>query len=150
MAFKTDAGGKAFKCSDAKLQANASTWATKLSQLGKQSGVVRIVTYSLPDMQYVRVQLARRSKDILLIAHDKFENRAVEIKQEFPSIRVAVREKVHSKVLLIAPQTIIISSANFGDSGWHETSVSFHSKEAHDWYVDEVFDPLWQSCKEIP
>jgi hypothetical protein len=149
VAFKTDGGGIAFKCSDAKLQANASTWATKLSQLARQEGVVRIVTYSLPDMKYVRVQLGRRPKDILLIAHSQFTGRAIEIKRAFPSVRVAVHDQVHSKILLIAPETITISSANFGDSDWHETSVSFHSKEAHDWYVEKVFVPLWQSCQEV-
>jgi hypothetical protein len=149
MAFKTDSGGIAFKASDAKLQANASTWATKLSQLARQTGIVRIVTYSLPDMDYVRIQLGRRPRDILLIAHSKFESRARDIRREFPDIRVAVHDKVHSKVLLVAPQTIVISSANFGDSTWHETSVSFHSQEAHDWYVERVFQPLWDQCREI-
>ena len=116
MAFRTDCGGIAFKARDAKLQANASTWATKLSQLARQTGTVRIVTYSLPDMQYVRVQLGRRPRDILLVAHSKFEDRANDIRREYPDIRVAVHDDVHSKVLLIAPQTIVISSANFGDS----------------------------------
>jgi len=41
------------------------------------------------------------------------------------------------------------SSANFGDSDWHETSISVHSKEAHDWYVTDVFDPLWRSSHEV-
>jgi hypothetical protein len=83
------------------------------------------------------------------IAHSKFLNRATDIRREFPDIRVAVQDQVHSKVLLIAPQTIIVSSANFGDRDWHETSVSFHSKEAHDWYVEKVFEPLWERCHEV-
>jgi hypothetical protein len=45
--------------------------------------------------------------------------------------------------------TIIVSSANFGDSDWRETSVSFHSKEAHDWYVKNGFGPLWERCQEV-
>jgi len=149
MAFKTDGGGVAFKCTDAKLQTKASTWATRLSHLGREKGVVRIITYSLPDINYVQVQLGRRPRDILLIAHSEFRNRALRIKLKFPAIRIAVNAQVHSKVLLIAPHTITISSANFGDSTWHETSVSFHSKKAHDWYASEVFDPLWQSSQEV-
>jgi phosphatidylserine/phosphatidylglycerophosphate/cardiolipin synthase-like enzyme len=148
MAFRTDAGGFAFKCSDCKLQTGASTWATKLSQLHRQTGTVRIVTYSLPAMDYVRTQLGRRPRDIFLIAHEKFTDRAVEIRREFPHIRVAVHPKVHSKVLLVAPRTIIISSANFGSSGWHETSLSLHSAEAHDDYVG-VFARLWNASREI-
>lgn len=149
MAFRTDAGGIAFACRDVKLQSNASTWATKLSQLSRQTGVVRIMTYSLPTMAYVCTQPGRRSQDICVIAHAKFLARAQEITHLFPAIRVAVHDAVHSKVLLIAPQTVIISSANFGTSHWHETSVSFHAKDAHDWYVDKVFDPLWDAYKEV-
>ena len=149
MAFKTDGGGYAFRAADAKLQANASTWATKLSQLARQKGTVRIVTYSLPDMAYVREQLGRRPTDIRLIAHSKFLDRAVAIRSEFPGIRVAVHDEVHSKVLLISPQTVVVSSANFGSSSWHETSVSFHNSGAHDWYASEVFERLWASSQEV-
>ena len=60
MAFKTDNGGFAFKCDDAKLCTGASTWATRLSQLSRMKGAVRIITYSLPKMDYVRKQLRRR------------------------------------------------------------------------------------------
>ena len=60
-----------------------------------------------------------------------------------------MQDQVPSKVLLIAPQTVIVSSANFGDSDWHETSVSFYSTEAHDWYVEKVFAPLWEQCQEV-
>jgi len=100
-------------------------------------------------MNYVRVQLGRRPRNILLIAHSKFLDRAKDIKKEFPDIRVAVYDEVHSKVLLISPNTIAISSANFGNSDWHETSVSFHSREVHDWYVEKVFNPLWSHSREV-
>lgn len=147
--YKTDAGGFAFRCNDIKLMTNASTWATRLSQLARQNGIVRIITYSLPDMPYVRTQLGRRPYDILLIAHSKFVAKARDIKESFARIRVALCEDVHSKVLLIAPKTIYISSANFGASHWHETTIGFHSKDAHDWYVENVFTVLWSESQEV-
>jgi hypothetical protein len=101
-------------------------------------------------MDYVRTQLGRRPENILIIAHSKFTDRARAIKSEFPLIRVATKDDVHSKVLMIAPGTVVVSSANFGSSHWHETSLSVHSKEAHDWYVDNVFSKLWDQCTEIP
>ena len=149
MAFATDGGGIAFRAADAKLQANASTWATRLSQLARQTGIVRIITYSLPSMPYVRVQLGRRPTDVWLICHSKFECRAIDVRREFPGIRVAVHDEVHSKVLLVAPHTVVVSSANFGDSTWHETSLSVHSVDAHDWYVAHVFQPLWNQSREV-
>lgn len=141
MVFKTDVWGIAFKCNDAKLQIN--TWGNRLSQIGRQSGSIYIITYSLPDLDYVRRQLGRRPYDISIIAHEKFMDRAKEIKREFPRIEIAISEKVHSKVVLIEPKTIIVSSANFGSSRWHETTVSFHSNEAYDWYVKNAFFPIF-------
>jgi hypothetical protein len=149
MAYKTDNHGFAFKCGDIKITGATSSWGMKLSQLYKQEGIVRIITYSLPDLAYVKKQFERRPQDIFLIAHTKFQGRAQQIKRHLPSIHIAVHREVHSKVLLIEPQTVYISSANFGDSKWHETSIGLHSQEAHDWYVTNQFTPLWDTCCEV-
>jgi phosphatidylserine/phosphatidylglycerophosphate/cardiolipin synthase-like enzyme len=149
MGFQTDAGGLAFACGDIKLFTALVTWATRLSQLPRQAGTVRIITYSLPRLEYVKTQLARRPHDLYLVVHDKFAALAAAIKAQFPRVRVAVHPRVHSKVLLIAPQTLWISGANFGDNDWHETTIGLHSQPAHDWYVSHMFDPLWQSAREL-
>lgn len=44
MAFSDDNGGFAFACSDAKMSIGASTWATRLSQLGSATGEILILT----------------------------------------------------------------------------------------------------------
>ena len=152
MSFKTDAGGFAFKCGDIKLQGGSSSWASRLSQLGKMKGCVRILTYSLPDLESIRGVLSKRPKDIFIIANPKaanVESRAEAIKEEFPNIRIALNEETHSKVFLIAPDSLMVSSANFGKSGWHETTVSFHQKEAHDHYIENDFEPLWNMSEEV-
>lgn len=149
MAYKTDNGGFAFKSSDAKLSCGASTWATKLSQLNRFGGIVRILTYSLPDIEYVKTQFNRRPHDIFLICHSKFIDRATEIKRTFPLIRIATNPKMHSKVLLIEPHTIYISSANFGSSKWIETAIGVHSVAAHNWYAEHCFSHLWNTSTEV-
>src|SRR5205085_888197 len=99
----------------------------------------------LPNIDFVRTQLSRR-ENILLIANAKFERQARELKLEFPGVRVRVASDAHSKVLLVEPQTLWISSANFGDSGWHDTTIGLHSPQAHDWYVANMFNPLWDAA----
>uniref|UniRef100_UPI00140549D0 hypothetical protein n=1 Tax=unclassified Variovorax TaxID=663243 RepID=UPI00140549D0 len=42
MNFSTDGGGFAFSCDDLKLSIDASTWATRLSQLGRMTGNIYI------------------------------------------------------------------------------------------------------------
>ena len=149
MAFRTDNGGYAFKSSDLKLTTISSTWGTRLSQLSRQVGIVRIITYSLPNREYAKKQLGRRPTDIFIIAHEKFEKQAREIKTCFPKVRIAVASDIHSKILLIEPKTIWISSANFGDSGWQETTIGIRSEEALNWYVKQIYEPLWNHCREI-
>lgn len=150
MAYRTDNGGLAFKCTDIKLMSLSSTWGTRLSKLSLQTGAVRIITYSLPDMDYVVTQLGRRPRNIFIVAHSKFIGRAQQIKKRFPDIELALKDNVHSKVLLIQPSTIYISSANFGDRGWHESTIGLHSVEAHDWYLNSMFQPLWDTSTKLP
>lgn len=149
MPFKTDAGGFSFKCSDIKISGAASTWATRISQLAKLPGLMRIITYSIPSIDYAKTQIARRPNGILLIVNAKFEPAARVLKHEFPEVAIRLSARAHSKVLLVEPHTIWISSANFGDSGWHETTIGLHSKDAHDWYVAEMFNPLWTNAQEV-
>jgi len=149
MGWKDDGHGKLFKTNEAKLYGPSHTWAMKLSQLNRQSGIVRIITYSLPDLDYTVNLLGKRPNDIFLICHSKFSDKANLLVSALPGIKVAVRNDIHTKILLLEPSTIYITSANFGQSGWHETTMGVRSTEAHAWYVANVFNPLWDSSKTI-
>jgi hypothetical protein len=100
-------------------------------------------------LDYVKTQLGRRPYDIAIIAHAKFAKKAMVIKRIFPQVRLTLNECVHSKILLIDPQTVWVSSANFGSSKWHETSAGFHSKEAYTHYFNNSFMPLWELSHEV-
>lgn len=149
MSFQTDAFGLAVKCNDIKIYSSGSTWAMKISQLASQTGTVRIITYSLPDLDYVKEQISRRPFDMFIICNKKFEGRMMDIQNEFPMVRTAVHPECHSKVFLIEPETLHLSSQNFGHSGWHESAIGLHSKAAHDWYVANVFLPLWNESEHL-
>lgn len=148
MTYKTDSGGFAFKCNDIKVFTGSSSWATRISSISRHNEPVRIITYSIPDISYVREQLQRRPDNIYFIANEKFINKVDVLQSDFRDICFAVHKEVHSKILLIAPRTVYISSANFGRSKWHESCIGLHSKEAHDWYVNHIFEPLWDVSTE--
>ena len=59
MAFKTDCGGIALMV-DAKLSYKATTWHTRLNQIGKHDNEVIIVTYSLCHFDYISKILSKR------------------------------------------------------------------------------------------
>ena len=148
MGYCTDSGGDAVKCNDIKIFSSKSTWATKLSQIGKIKGVVTITTYSLPDISYARRILNKKSKNVYLIAHLKFHKKAMELKEEYPNLRIALNNEIHAKTITIEPITTYFTSANFGKSTWYESSIGLHSKEVHD-ITQQRFKYLWHASDEI-
>lgn len=150
MSWANDAHGLVFKSSEIKLYRNGGhTWKMKLSQIGKQTGSVYIITYSLPEIEYVQDCIAKRPSDIHIVCHSKFMERATTIKRLYPNVSVYLNAEVHSKVCLIAPSTVYIGSANFGVSHWHETIVGIRSKEALDWYLENSFFPLLNESEKL-
>lgn len=148
MGWRDDAHGLRLRASEVKLFTPSHTWGMKLSQLAKQAGVVRILTYSLPGLPYLEMQFDRRPRDIQVLCHGKFLDRARQIKARYPEIAVAVHDRTHAKMLLIEPVTVYVGSANFGDSGWAEVCVGIRSAEAHAWYAAE-FGRIWAQARVV-
>lgn len=135
MSFKTDNSGCALRIEDAKINFGYSfSWLDWLSELEHISGNVYIMTYSLPDMHYIQYILAKRPHDIFIIAHSKFLERAVKIKETYPDIHIALCDYTHAKVVLTEPNTVWLSSANFGRSNWLENTIGIHSQKAFEYY----------------
>ena len=150
MGIKTDRHGLVFKPNEVKMYYNGEhTWAMKLSQLHRQKGKVRIITYSLPSIAYIIRLLGKRPRNIRIICHSKFKAEAIQIIKKYPLIKIAMCDEVHSKVCLIEPSTVYIGSANFGVSGWHETEIPVRSKTAHDDYIKKSFNKLWLNCTKL-
>lgn len=147
--WQNDAQGLVFKSSELKLFLTSHTYGMKLSQLWKQSGVVRIMSYSLPDIDYVRTQVGRRPYNIMLLGHSKFYGKAIALRCAFPDIDIRLTDTMHSKVLAIEPRTLYIGSANFGNSGWHETMIGVRSEDAHDYFVSEIWDCAWSGAVSV-
>lgn len=143
MTFSTDHGGVAFSCDDAKLSIGASTWNTKLSQLGSMRGKVYIVTAGLVDLNYLSRIIGKRPSDIFIVAHSDARVEAEALKALFPNVSVALHPRNNAKVVLIAPSTVWISSADFGKSESFEAGIGLHSTVAFTSMVENVFAKLW-------
>jgi len=148
MSWKNDNHGLVVYGQEVKLYSGSHTWAMKLSQLASQTGIVRICTYSLPDINYVQGLFHKRPYDIEMICHSKFAERALQIKNLFPLIRIGTHDEIHAKVCLISPATVYIGSANFGHSNWHEVNIGIRSPKAHDHYV-KIWDYLMSQSQEV-
>lgn len=147
--WENDMHGLVFKSSEIKLYRPSHSYGMKISQIHRQSGIMRILTYSLPLIEYVERQIGRRPFGIEIICHQKFVDRAKRIKRTFPRVDVAVLDTMHSKVIAIEPKTLYIGSENFGDSGWFETCIGIRSKEAHDYFVANIFDKAWEIARIV-
>jgi hypothetical protein len=148
VSWRTDVHGQVFACDELKLFKPSHSWGMKLSQLGRQSGPVHILTYSFPDVGYIEDQFGRRPCDVWLVGHERFRAQATQLKRAHPQLRIATLRDMHSKVVLIAPATAYIGSSNFGRSTWHETTIGIRSSQAHDWLLRQ-FVVLWQRADEV-
>lgn len=149
MAFKTDGGGLAFSADDAKLACKAATWATHLTQLGKMKGQMWVMTRNLPDVDYISEIIGKRPWDISILAHtDAFEN-ALLLRARFPRVQFALHPRNNAKMVLVAPKTVWLSSADFGKSTDVESGLGLHSTEAFDTAFSEIFLKAWNEARAI-
>lgn len=149
MSFNADSGGFPFSCEDAKFSICASTWNTKLSQIGKITGAIRIMTHGLPNTSYIAKILVKRPKNIFIIANADAESDARLLKLEFPNVRIALHARMNAKVVLVEPGTIWLSSSDFGETKLIESAVGFHSIDLHKRAVEQLFDNEWQKSIEL-
>lgn len=123
MTFSDDSCGFRFACADAKMSIGASTWASRLSQLGKASEEIPILTHSLSDIDYITNILDKRPIDIWILAHVSAEREARVMKAKLPRLGIALRREIGAKAVLVAPETVWISSSDFGKAGKLESAV---------------------------
>ena len=149
MAFKDDNGGFAFQCDDAKFSICASTWNTRLSQIGKISGAICIITNRLPNVEYISRILSKRPRDIFIIAHNDARPEAMELKQRFPDVRIALHANINAKAVFVAPETVWLSSADFGETKMIESAAGFHSATLYNRSIESLFNREWQNAQEL-
>lgn len=154
MVWNNDSYGKVLKSNDIseiKLYKPSHSWNMKLSQLARQRAKLIILTYSTNDSEYDAVQkiFQKRPRNILFICHSKFERSARNIAAQFPEIEVYIHDKLHTKLVAYAPDTVYIGSDNFLDSSWHDCTVGIRSKKAYNWCVREIVEPILNNAKLI-
>lgn len=135
--MKTDNGGLATTARVKVSLGKGSTWATRLSQIGKSSGEIIICTYSLPNLDYMSQILDKRS-DITIVCHKKFQEKASILQQKYPRLNIILKSDIHAKMVLIQPETVILSSANFGSSGWLEHTITVKSESVYSYYYNRL------------
>lgn len=113
-----------------------------MNQFEKTKGVVTIVTYSLPSIEEIKEILTKRTEGVTIIANSRFEKKAKQINQMYPELKIILRPDIHAKMLLVAPEIVWLSSANFGNSGWYEQWVGMHSRKAYKHCLKELNEYL--------
>ncbi|MCC4610525.1 hypothetical protein LL963_00170 [Xanthomonas campestris pv. esculenti] len=149
MAFGDDNGGFAFACDDAKMSICASTWNTRLSQIGRVTGPIFVMTGLLPDTTYISQIIGKRPSNIFIIANSAAQVSAQSLKHSFPNIRIVLHPKNNAKVVLVAPDTVWVSSSDFGKSDQIESAVGMHSEALYNRTLDALFNKVWTESQEI-
>ncbi len=149
MAFSDDNGGFVFSCEDAKFSICASTWNTRLSQISKIAGTIRVMTNRLPNQDYISRIISKRPHNIFIIASCGAREEAQIIKDSFPNVRIALHPEMNAKVVFVEPETVWVSSSDFGETKLIESAVGFHSVEVHDRAIEKLFNIEWKKSVEL-
>jgi hypothetical protein len=86
--------------------------------------------------------LDKRSSYVTIIYNSRFSQRGKALQRKYPKLRLIARPDVHAKIVLIEPETVWLSSANFGRSGWFEHTIGIHSSAAYNFYMTEILEYL--------
>lgn len=152
MAFSDDRAGFRFECADAKMSLGSSTWSTRLSQIGRMSGHICVMTRTLPGTDYISDIVGKRPRNISIIANCEARSAAEILKNRFPDVHVALHAKNNAKVVLIAPGTVWVSGADFGEgegSDWIDAAVGMHSEDLFKRTYEDLFLKLWRESQEL-
>jgi hypothetical protein len=149
MVFSDDSFGFAFSCNDAKMSICASTWGRRLSQIARVVGPILIMSGSLPDPDYISQILGKRPRDIFIIANADANREARMLKLRFPDVRIALHRNTNAKVVLVAPDTVWVSSADFGKTTQIESVIGLHSNNVFERTRETIFKKVWVDASEI-
>jgi len=140
MAFKTDCGGVAMTA-DIKLSKRATTWNTRLSQIGRHDNEVVLCTFSLCDFDYISKIVGKRFRGsgITIICNTKYLPNAYSIKKAFPYVKLYVHPHAHAKMALVYPDTVWLSSENLGHKkDTYDATIGIHNEEAYKHFRGQV------------
>ncbi|MDQ0086449.1 hypothetical protein J2W35_006831 [Variovorax boronicumulans] len=126
-----------------------SSWNTRLSQIARVIGPILIMTGTLPDPDYISQTLGKRPRDIFIIANAAAQREAKLLKLRFPDIRIALHRDNNAKVVLVAPDTVWVSSADFGKTTQIESAVGLHSSIVFKKTREILFNRVWAEATEI-
>ena len=96
----------------------------------------------MPNSKHIDRILQKKSENVTLICNSKFAADAKRLKRKYPSIHLIMRWDIHAKMVLIEPDIVWLSSANFGCSEWFEESIGIHSELAYKFYIKQLMDHL--------
>jgi hypothetical protein len=155
MAFTEDGGGFPFHCDDAKMLIGGSgKWATHFSYIGRPgfaNNKIHIISNLLTDIDYLKKVIGKRPNNIFIIANTNAAYEADELKRSYPEIRIALHKTNNAKIVLIEPDKVWVSSADFGKTPKNQinSTIGLHSKTIHDKIISEKFQVMWNEALEI-
>ncbi len=109
-----------------------SNWNQRLNNVASRN--IIITTYTLPDMEKVRLMLDKlinkKHNQVTIIANSKVEKQLKELYKEFCDFEYFTFDNMHAKMILYndfnlakGDGTALLSSQNFGTSGWFENLI---------------------------
>jgi hypothetical protein len=152
MAFKTDHGGYAANADIKVCLDGGSTWATKLSQIGRPPnyGPAFIVTTDLPDLDYAEKVLSKNPR-IMLYAPENCETQLRELKKRLPELCCFVTKRATLNIVLLEPYGSWICPGPLAPKAYSTggVSIGIHDCGVRAYLLEQLEQTVFDRAKEI-
>ncbi|WP_323530494.1 hypothetical protein [Xanthomonas campestris] len=113
------------------------------------TGPIFVMTGLLPDAAYISQIISGHPNNIFMIANSAASTSAQSLKKNFLKIRIVIHPNNNAKVVLVAPDTVWVSSSDFGKSEQIESAIGMHSEGLYKKTLDALFNKVWAESQEI-
>ena len=153
MSFKTDHGGYASRA-DIKIGFDsASTWGTKLSQIGKSPNysMAFVVTTDIPDVDYAEKVLSKNARITTLDAPESCEPQLRELRKRLPELGCFAAKEVPVNLVLLEPYTSWICPGPLAPNKYKDQpiSIGIHDSGVRSYLFGALDRTVFNRAKEI-
>ncbi len=113
--------------------------AKNLSSVIRSGDKVTIMTFSLPSHDYYRPNgLGINPQNVTIIANSRYMEQALELKHDYPELRIFLSPNVHAKMTLASSGKVWLGSANLTMSHSLEGTVAIDSPTVYAYFMDQI------------
>lgn len=113
--------------------------AKNLASVIRTNDRVTIVTFALPNHACFRPNgLGICPQNVTIIANSRYAEQAMELKHDYPELRIFLDPHVHAKMTLASSGKVWLSSENMTMSNSLDSTIAIESQAVYAYFMDQI------------